>query len=210
VAELDRQLKSGLGDPTRPIVARPTQLVDTAGEETFDRHVGLAKRLLRTAHAGVHLIDDACVLFKRGVAVPAASPRSIPLGEFCSYTVTSGAPLLVNDSRADPRFEHHSAVHDVDLIAYAGVPILTRDGHVLGTFCVTDNKPREWNEEDLEVLRHLAAAVATEIDLRVAYAAASHDAELSKAREDALTLALDATGRRGLDVGCDERYSEWG
>ena len=194
MAELSTQLKSALGDPKRPIVAHSTRLVDTAGEEILTRHVVLAKRLLRTAHAGVHLIDDACVLFKRGVAVPAPIPRSIPLGElYCSYTVTSGAPLLVNDSRADPRFEHHSAVHDVDLIAYAGVPILTRDGHVLGTFCVTDNKPREWNEEDLEALRELAAAVATEIDLLFAYAAASHDAELSKAREDALTLALDAT-----------------
>ena len=80
--------------------------------------------------------------------------------------VVASAPLIVSDSRIDPRFTGHSAVRNFNLIAYAGVPLVTAEGHTLGTFCVIDGQPHAWTDDDISTLTDLAAAVMTEIELR--------------------------------------------
>jgi len=80
--------------------------------------------------------------------------------------VGSREPLLVVDARRHPQFEHHPAVRDLGVIAYAGIPLITSDGHALGTFCVVDGQPHEWTEEEISVLRILAMSTMSEIDLR--------------------------------------------
>ena len=51
-------------------------------------------------------------------------------------------------------------------MAYAGVPLVTREGHTIGALCVIDKTPRLWSERDIALLQDLAASVATEIELR--------------------------------------------
>ena len=43
---------------------------------------------------------------------------------------------------------------------------LAADGHALGSLCVLDTKPRDWTDDDLEVLRELAAIAMHEIEMR--------------------------------------------
>ena len=52
-----------------------------------------------------------------------------------------------------------------DRIAYAGAPLITPDGHVLGTLCAIDHKPRHWTTEQVEILCNLAGSVLSEIQL---------------------------------------------
>ena len=54
------------------------------------------------------------------------------------------------------------------VVAYAGVPLMTRTGHALGTLCVIDRKPRSWTSEQIETLKTLGAAALAQIELRVA------------------------------------------
>jgi len=71
------------------------------------------------------------------------------------------------------------------VIAYAGVP-LTVQGEAIGAFCVVDNKPRVWSDDELQLLADLAASVVSEIELRMALRSAREQAALSAALVDSL------------------------
>ena len=71
-------------------------------------------------------------------------PRCTPLSHsFCQHTVTSGKPLIVADAREHPLVRDNLAIGDLNVIAYAGVPLVTSDGFVLVCRALAiDAKPR--------------------------------------------------------------------
>ncbi|MBZ5637806.1 MAG: sigma 54-interacting transcriptional regulator [Acidobacteriia bacterium] len=148
---------------------RRTSLLDTPPEEAFDRLTRLATTILRVPVALVSLVDGDRQFFKScvGLTEPLASLRQTPLTHsFCKHAVASGEPFIVSDARRHPLVRDNPAVSELGVIAYAGIPLTTTDGLTLGTFCVVDGSPREWTEEEIEVLRSLAASVMTEIGAR--------------------------------------------
>ncbi|GAF68066.1 unnamed protein product, partial [marine sediment metagenome] len=84
----------------------------------------------------------------------------------CKYVVSGRRPLVVEDTRQHPSLRDHLAVTELDVIAYAGVPLETSGGEILGTLCVVDSRPRRWSPETINLLEDLAAATVTEIELR--------------------------------------------
>ena len=147
-------------DAARLAALRRTALLDTPPEEAFDRLTRLATQVLRVPVALVSLVDGDRQFFKSGVGLhePLASLRQTPLSHsFCKHTVASGEPLVVSDAREDRLVKDNPAVSELGVIAYAGIPLTTAEGFTLGTFCVVDDRPRAWTEEDIEVLRGLAA-----------------------------------------------------
>jgi len=52
------------------------------------------------------------------------------------------------------------AIGELNVIAYAGVPIVDSEGHSIGSLCAIDGQPRHWQPEDLAVLKALAPSVA--------------------------------------------------
>jgi formate hydrogenlyase transcriptional activator len=148
---------------------RRTMLLDSSPEEAFDRLTRLATTVLRVPVALVSLVDGDRQFFKSqcGLNEPLASARQTPLTHsFCKHALGSREPLLVTDARRHPQFEHHPAVSELGVIAYAGIPLITSDGHALGTFCVVDGQPHEWTEEEISILRVLATSTMCEIELR--------------------------------------------
>ena len=159
----------GAGDPARLAALRATGLLDTPPEEVFDRLARLAAAALGTPVGLVTLVDQERQFFKScvGLAEPWATRRETPLSHsFCRHAVESEAPLLVGDAREDPRFRGSPALPDLGVVAYAGVPLVTSEGHALGTLCVMDALPRRWGERDVAVLSDLASSAVTEIELR--------------------------------------------
>ena len=73
---------------------------------------------------------------------------------------------MISDAREHPLVRDNPAIEDLGVVAYAGAPIITRDGHALGSLCVIDHSPRHWTRDQVDMLVDLAAAVATEIELR--------------------------------------------
>ena len=63
--------------------------------------------------------------------------------------------VVIPDAMEQPALRNNLAVKDMGVIAYAGVPLNGKGGHVIGSFCAIESRPREWSEEDLETLRDL-------------------------------------------------------
>src|SRR5215510_11687172 len=140
---------------------RRTSLLDSPPEEAFDRLTRIATTVLRVPVAVVSLVDQDRQFFMSqcGVTEPFASARESPLEQsFCKHAVASGEPLIVTDARRHHIFGHYVAFTQKGVVAYAGVPLITSDGHALGTFCVGDEKPHDWTPEEIGILRVLASS----------------------------------------------------
>ena len=160
---------SRLVEPSRLEALRLTGLMDSLPEAAFDRLARLATRILRTPVGLVSLVDDHRQFFKSAVGLtePWASARQTPLSHsFCQHVVTTGRPLIVTDARREALLVGNRAISELGVIAYLGIPLVTPEGKVLGSLCVIDGFPREWDDADVETMSDLAASVASEIELR--------------------------------------------
>ncbi len=155
--------------PDRLAALRQTALLDTPPEEGFDRLTRMAARLLGAPTSLISLVTDERQFFKSatGLPEPWATRRTAPLSfSFCSTVAGTGEPLVVEDARRHPLLRHSQALRELGWVSYAGVPLVSREGHVLGSFCVVDRTPRLWSERDIALLQDLAASAVTEIELR--------------------------------------------
>jgi diguanylate cyclase (GGDEF)-like protein len=160
-------------DGARLAALRALGLLDAEAEEEFDRYTRLATELLEVPVSLVSLVDAHRQFFisQSGLSGEIAEARQTPLSHsFCQYATASQEPLVVADAREHPLVKRNLAVRDLDVIAYAGIPLVLGDGHAVGAFCAVDAKPREWSDKDLRILADLAAAVTAHLDLRKALA----------------------------------------
>jgi PAS domain S-box-containing protein len=129
-------------------------LLDTPKDDAFDSLTRLAAELFAVPIALVSLLDRDRQWFKSAQGLCATqTPRDI---SFCNYVVADAAPLVVNDARRDPAFASNPLVTaEPYLRFYAGVPICSA-GHVIGTLCLIDTRPREFSAAELEQLKLLA------------------------------------------------------
>lgn len=172
-----------------------TELLDTPAEEAFDRLTRLAARLLDVPVSLVSLVDKDRQFFKShcGLPEPWASARETPLSHsFCQYAVAQAEPLIVRDARDHPLVSENLAITDLNVIAYAGIPLITSDGHILGSFCAIDSEPRDWTEDQISLLRDLADSVVTEIELRAAIRESERKAkeaeDAARARDEMMAI----------------------
>jgi signal transduction histidine kinase len=197
---------AALSDPARMAALRATALLDSPPEEGFDRLTRLASHVLDVPVALVSLVDEDRQFFKSclGLPEPWSSQRETPLSHsFCQHAVASAEPLVIEDARDHPLVRDNLAIRDLDVIAYAGFPLTTSDGAVLGTFCAIDSTPRKWTDEEVAFVREMAASVMTEIDLRTSVRLLE-DAR-AEAEGTAITLrelqAISDTALVNLDIG---------
>lgn len=158
-----------LNDPGRLAALRAVALLDTPCEEAFDRLSRLAAQFTKAPVALVSLVDSDRQFFKSCVGLPEPwnSRRETPLTHsFCQHNRSADVPLIITDARTHPLFRDNQAIHDLSVIAYLGIPLVSPDSHILGSFCVIDTQPRSWTQQEVEAVTDLAAAVMTEIHLR--------------------------------------------
>jgi diguanylate cyclase len=186
---------SVLRDLKRLQALADTGLLDSPDEERFDQYTRLACKILGAPVSLVSLVDDRRQFFKSasGLGEPWATLRETPLSHsFCKYAVASGAPFIVHDAPRHPLVHDNAAVHDLGVIAYAGVPLKTSE-QSLGVFCVIDSKPREWTPEELAMLTIVSSAVVAELELsRTRREVADRTAALNAITDSALDAIITA------------------
>ena len=169
-----------MNDPGRLAAVRRTALLDTPAEESFDQLTRLACRVLNVQIALVSLVEAERQFFKScvGLADPWVSAREAPLSHsFCHHVVALGRPVVIHDARTDP-LARTSLVNDAfGIVAYAGVPLRSSDGHVLGTLAIISREARTWREPELQLLEHLAGCVLSRIELEETLRGSRMDAE---------------------------------
>lgn len=143
---------------------RRLQILDTPTEAAFDRITEAAARVFDMPIAAISLVDSDREWFKACVGTDGREgSREIA---FCAIAIMRDETLVVRDATDDPRFRDNPQVTENGIRFYAGHPIITSDGQRIGSFCVKDTRPREFDESQRQTLEDITHAVAHMIELR--------------------------------------------
>ena len=145
-------------------------LMDTPPEPVFDEIVALASYIFRAPIALIPLLDEKRQWFKARTGLDVTeTPRE---HAFCAHTILDPEGMVVPDALTDHRFASNPLVQGSPGIRfYAGTPLITREGHALGTLCVIDTKPRPpLAPEQKQTLHSLGRHLMAQIEIRHASA----------------------------------------
>src|SRR5579875_3672868 len=143
------------------------RVLDTPGEETFDRITRLAARLFDVPIALISLVDAERQWFKSRFGMgDCETSRDIA---FCAHAILRDDVMVVPDATQDPRFAGFANVTGAPGIRfYAGAPLIDPQGYKLGTLCVIDTRPRQFTPKEASLLADLATVVAEQLHQRLA------------------------------------------
>lgn len=159
-------------------------LLDTPDEEVFDRITRIAHHLFQVPIALVSLVDLNRQWFKSCVGLSVRETgRDI---SFCGHAILGDELFIIDDASKDPRFADNPLVTAGPGIRfYAGKPLRNPEGYNIGTLCIIDDKPRQLDNVQRQMLNDLGIWAETVLKLR----------QLSESQKT-LLLQLDAVKRK--------------
>lgn len=163
---VDQGVPKPANETSRLLALQSYDILDSGEELRYDDITLLASRICNTPIAVISLIDEHRQWFKSKVGLDGSeTAREVA---FCAYAILSPDQVLtVSDARIDARFASNPFVTgDPHIRFYAGAPLVSADGHALGTLCVVDNKPRELLPEQKESLQALSRQVMALLEER--------------------------------------------
>ncbi len=171
-------------------------ILDTPPEDGFDGLASLAAQICGAPVGLVTFVDGARQFFKARIGFDGAATAPLDVG-FCPLVVRNAGALVIPDARADPAYGGNAAVTHGGVRFYAGVPLVTPDGHVLGTLCVIDHaaRPEGLSGPQLRAIEMLAAQTTAQLELRRAEALARREGEHAARQGRRLALLAGASAR---------------
>ncbi|MEH2338505.1 GAF domain-containing protein [Nostoc sp.] len=150
---------------TRLEALRQYQILDTEPEEAYDNLAQLAAFICGTPISLVNFIDENRQWFKAKVGLDVSEmPRSVGFSYLCQEQRNV---VVVLDTLADEKLANNPVVTGYPYVRfYAGVPLITPRGDMLGTLCVIDQVPRELSQKQVEALVALSRLVIDQLELR--------------------------------------------
>jgi adenylate cyclase len=155
-------------EPGRLDALKNYAIVDTPPEVGFDEIAELAAQICGCPAALVSFVEASRQWIKAKYGLLPAEltecPREISI---CQVTICNNDIVYAPDLINDQRFNTSPLVTGGLCIRfYCGVPLITHDGHALGTLCVIDFEPRELTFEQREALRRLSRQTMVHLELR--------------------------------------------
>ena len=174
-------------EPERVLALAASGALDPHMRESFDRAAHRVADVFNTAMAVVSLSQEA-EQFWHGAAgldpASATATRVTPRDTSpCGYVVALDEPLVIEDVDRDTRFAGNAMLRAANMQFYAGVPLRTPMGHVLGALCVMDRTARAFTASELRLLGVMADDVMRMLALEAA--ARSAQVEARSAEVDA-------------------------
>lgn len=182
-------------------------VLDTLPQTAFNDIVALASSICGTPVALISLIDRDRQWFKAKTGIDVEQTgRDIA---FCAHAILQPQQVMVvEDARQDERFRDNPLLEgELGLRFYAGAPIVTDDGHALGTVCVIDTQPRQLSpaaEESLRILSRLVVNLLEHEKERHAEEARQRE-EARRARDVLMAMAVSTLDLIAY-IDRDERY----
>ncbi|MFC4424035.1 sensor domain-containing phosphodiesterase [Cupriavidus pampae] len=130
--------------------------------------VKIAARMFKMPVAVVNMVGSDHVFFAASYGFEGVQVDMSRDVSFCAHAIARSEVMVVPDATVDERFCDNPLVTGAtNLRFYAGVPLMSPDGHALGTLCVIDGQPHcDFSEEDCDRLRELAKMAADRLELR--------------------------------------------
>lgn len=143
----------------RLMVLKSYNVLDSETDDPeFDELTKHAKNFFDVPVAVITLVDIGRQWFKSCQGFPATeTPRCV---SFCQHVVKRKerfGPMIIEDATMDPRFRENPLVAgEPNVRFYAGAPLRTPEGEILGSFCILDFKPRKLTQTQSRRLEMLA------------------------------------------------------
>jgi GAF domain-containing protein len=152
-------------DAARVAALEKYAILDSEPEQAFDDLAKLASYICKTPIALVSLVDGERQWFKSKLGLSASqTPREVAI---CSTAIQQKDVFVVPDALKDERFQNNPlVVSEPHIRFYAGAPLINEEGYALGTLCVVDLVPREFDEEQKEALKTLGRLVLAQMEFR--------------------------------------------
>ena len=146
-------------------------ILDTPSESVFDELVYLAAHVCDTPIALINFIDSNRQWVKASFGwMITELPQEFG---FCMRTIYQSDLLIVpeacQDIRADNPFTETglNASTKPPIRFYAGMPLITPNGQAIGTLCVMDQRSRDLDPKQIEMLKVLARQVGSHLESRL-------------------------------------------
>lgn len=141
-------------------------LANSELDAEFDDFTSLATQICGASMALISLVDESFYWLNNRIGIELTKyPRG---NSFCEEVIRNKSLLLIPDTMVDQRFSDHPLVLGEQKIRfYAGVPLLTTDGHALGSICVMDQQPRTLTAGQLDSLVKLSRLVMLQLDRKI-------------------------------------------
>ena len=154
-----------MDETARLAALRKYRILDTDPEQSFDDLTLLASHICETPIALISLIDADRQWFKSKIGLSIAeTSRSV---SFCTHAIKQRGLFVVPDARDSDIFRDNPFVAgDSGIRFYAGAPLVTPEGHALGTLCVLDRIPRTLTADQIDALQTLRKQVEAQLELR--------------------------------------------
>jgi len=166
---------------------RRYKIFNTEAEKSFKNIARLVAEIFNVSISMISLVDDEEVSFQSNVGMETSIG---PRGEsFCSLTVLTPEVHVVENALVDPAVSRNPLVcGEFGLRFYAGAPLVTPDGFIIGTVCIVDTKPRVFSDHEKRILSGMAAVVMEQIELHLI---TLQNAERQQAVNDALSASIE-------------------
>jgi anti-sigma regulatory factor (Ser/Thr protein kinase) len=155
-----------MDETARLAALRRYRILDSDPEPAFDDLTLLASHICGTPIALISLVDENRQWFKSRIGVSLTeTPRNI---SFCNHAIQRPNELMiVPNALEDERFANNPLVLGEEHFRfYAGAPLVTTDGHALGTLCVVDRVPRQLDDDQVRALDALRHQTEAQLELR--------------------------------------------
>ena len=181
-------LPEGADEEARLAALRRYAILDTPAEAEFDDLARMASYICGAPIALISLVDGNRQWFKSEIGLGVSETtldRSI-----CRHAILGKELFVVSDTTQDERFRNNPLVTgEPRLRFYAGAPLESSEGQMLGTVCVLDRRARTLTEAQGQALQLLARQVMAMFELRLAARQlAQRNEELEAARRQISAL----------------------
>lgn len=168
-----------------------TGLLDSDHSERFDLFTALMRHISGFPVAYCGLIDETRQYFlSQNFPDCLNLPEVGRQGTLCQFALLAPTPLVIPDMRQHDLMQRHPlVVGEPHFVSWAAFPLVTVEGHILGTLCAVDYAPRHLTEAQIDLMRRVAAELTFTIEVQV-----EHREEAARRMGRVLSELADAPG----------------
>ncbi len=127
--------------------------------------IAMASEICDMPIALLTLLDEDTQWIKASIGTDVqTTPREVT---FCTHAIQQEDIFIVPDALLDERFINNPLVTEHKIRSYAGAPLVTHDGIMLGTLCVIDQQPHALSTHQQGMLKMLSKQAINIMELKL-------------------------------------------